>query len=94
MTRKIEISEEISKNFQRITKELPKNYLRISPQKSKNSQDFRNITHVNFPITYISLINVEPTLTDFEKFHPPQKQNPPSTKLFFLDHTKTVQVRP
>jgi hypothetical protein len=44
-------------------------------------------------LTLISLINVEPTLTDFEKFHPPQKQNPPSTKFFFLDYTKTVQVR-
>ena len=43
--------------------------------------------------TLISLINVEPTLTAFEKFHPPQKQNPPSTKFFFLDYTKTVQVR-
>ena len=29
--------------------------------------------------TLISLINVEPTLTDFEKFHPPQNKNPPST---------------
>ena len=26
--------------------------------------------------TLISLINVEPTLTDFEKFHPPQKKSP------------------
>ena len=34
-------------------------------------------------ITLISLINVESTLTEFEKFHPPQK-HPPSTKLFFL----------
>ena len=28
--------------------------------------------------TLISLINVEPTLTNFEKFHPPQSKNPPS----------------
>jgi hypothetical protein len=27
--------------------------------------------------TLISLINVESTLTDFEKFHPPQKEIPP-----------------
>ena len=39
-------------------------------------------------ITIIFLINVESTLTDFEKFHPPQKKstlhkkNPPST---FID---------
>ena len=26
--------------------------------------------------TLISLINVEPTLTNFEKFHPPQKKSP------------------
>ena len=26
--------------------------------------------------TLISLINVESMITDFEKFHPPQKQNP------------------
>ena len=29
--------------------------------------------------TLISLISVGPTLTDFEKFHPPQNKNPPST---------------
>ena len=30
------------------------------------------------PCTLISLINVGPTLTDFEKFHPPQKKiHPP-----------------
>ena len=29
--------------------------------------------------TLISLMNVEPTLTDFEKFHSPQNKNPPST---------------
>ena len=28
-------------------------------------------------ITLISLINVESTLTNFEKFHPPQKEIPP-----------------
>ena len=26
-----------------------------------------------------------PTLTDFEKFHPPQNKNPPSTFIDFLD---------
>ena len=35
--------------------------------------------------TLISLINVEPTLTDFEKFHPPQNKNPPSSFIDFLD---------
>ena len=39
-------------------------------------------------LTLISLINVEPTLTDFEKFHPPQKKNPPST---FIDLTNIFQ---
>ena len=38
-----------------------------------------------FLSTLISLINVEPTLTDFEKFHPPQNKNPPSTFIDFLD---------
>ena len=33
----------------------------------------------------ISLINVEPTLTNFEKFHPPQNKNPPSSFINFLD---------
>ena len=32
--------------------------------------------------TLISLINVESTFTNLEKFHPPQKENPPST---FID---------
>ena len=35
--------------------------------------------------TLISLINVEPTLTNFEKFHPPQNKNPPSSFINFLD---------
>ena len=35
--------------------------------------------------TLISLINVEPTLTDFEKFHLPQNKNPPSTFIDFLN---------
>ena len=35
--------------------------------------------------TLISLINVEPTLTNFEKFHPPQNKNPPSSFIDFLD---------
>ena len=35
--------------------------------------------------TLISLINVESTLADFEKFHPPQNRNPPSTFIEFLD---------
>ena len=39
----------------------------------------------HYPPTLISLINVGPTLTDFEKFHPPQNQNPPSTFIDFLD---------
>ena len=36
-------------------------------------------------ITLISQINVGPTLTDFEKFHPPQNKNTPSTFIDFLD---------
>ena len=35
--------------------------------------------------TLISLINVEPTITDFEKFHPPQKKNPPSIFIDFIN---------
>ena len=35
--------------------------------------------------TLISLINVESTLTDFEKFHPSQNKNPSSTFIEFLD---------
>ena len=35
-------------------------------------------------ITLISLINVEPTLTNFEKFHPPQKKIPPPRLLISL----------
>ena len=38
----------------------------------------------NIP-TLMSLINVGPTITDFEKFHPPQNKNPPSTFIDFLD---------
>ena len=33
------------------------------------------------PVTLISLINVEPTLTNFKKFHPPQKKNSPPPPL-------------
>ena len=48
-------SKEFPKNFQRI----PKNFQRIPiefPKKSKKiSQDFENITQVNFSITYIAL---------------------------------------
>ena len=36
-------------------------------------------------ITLISLINVEPTLTNLKKFHPPQNKNSPSTFIDFLD---------
>ena len=35
--------------------------------------------------TLISLINVESTNTDFENFHPPQKQNPASTFIDFIN---------
>ena len=46
--------------------------------------------------TLISLINVEPTITDFEKFHPPQNKNPPSTFIDFLDfstlHSSFIRV--
>ena len=46
--------------------------------------------------TLISLINVEPTLTDFEKFHPPQNKNPPSSFIDFLDfstlHSSFIRV--
>ena len=40
-------------------------------------QDFAAKATVLVITTLISLINVEPTLTDFEKFHPPQKKIPP-----------------
>ena len=36
-------------------------------------------------VTLISLINVEPMITNFEKLHPPQNENPPSTLIDFLD---------
>ena len=46
--------------------------------------------------TLISLINVESKLTDFEKFHPPQNKNPPSTFIEFLDfsplHSSFIRV--
>ena len=46
--------------------------------------------------TLISLINVGPTLTDFEKFHPPQNKNPLSTFIEFLDfstlHSSFIRV--
>ena len=32
----------------------------------------------------------EVTLTNFEKFHPPQKKIPPPQNCFFLNYTKTV----
>ena len=35
--------------------------------------------------TLISLINVEPTLTDFEEFHPPQNKNSPSMFIDFMN---------
>ena len=35
--------------------------------------------------TLISLINVEPKLTDLKKFYPPQNKNPPSTFIEILD---------
>ena len=41
-------------------------------------------TQIHFH-TLISLINKGPRLTDFEKFHPPQNKNPPSTFIDFLD---------
>ena len=48
--------------------------------------DGAGVTVSQFQGTLISLINVESTLTDFEKFHPPQKKNPPSsTFIDFLD---------
>jgi hypothetical protein len=47
-------------------------------------------------LTLISLINVEPTLTDFEKFHPPQNKNPPTTFIEFLNfstlHSSLIRV--
>ena len=36
--------------------------------------------------TLISLINVESTLTDFEKFHPPQKEIHPPRLLIILSY--------
>ena len=43
----------------------------------KSSFDYlEHVLLLNIP-TLISLINVEPTLTDFGKFHPPQNKIPP-----------------
>ena len=42
------------------------------------------ICPVRLSPTLISLINVEPTLTNFEKFHPPQKKIPPPRLLISL----------
>ena len=45
-----------------------------------HSRFFVQVGHETIYVsTLISLINVEPTLTDFKKFHPPQYKNPPST---------------
>ena len=56
------------------------------------SGTFQNLRPCHFSILhglsythFFSLINVESTLTDFEKFHPPQNKNPPSTFIEFLD---------
>ena len=39
---------------------------------------FQQLVQLPFVVsTLISLINVEPTLTNFEKFHPPQKKKSP-----------------
>ena len=40
--------------------------------------------------TLISLINKEPTLTDFEKFYLLQKKIPPPQNGFLINYTKTV----
>ena len=45
----------------------------------------KDLKHSGLTLTLISLINVEPTLTDFEKFPPSQNKNPPSTCIEFLD---------
>jgi hypothetical protein len=37
---------------------------------------------------------VEPTLTDFEKFHPPQKKNPPSTFIDFITKVSNIIAEP
>ena len=44
--------------------------------------------------TLISLINVEPTLTNFEKFHPPQKKNPPSSFIDFITKVSDIIAEP
>ena len=36
---------------------------------------------------------MEPTLTDFEKFHPPQNKLPPSSFIDFLDFSYVVTVK-
>ena len=59
--------------------------------KKQNSATFilkffwaKQVTDYTVP-NLISLIKVGPTLTDFQKFHPPQNKNPPSTFIDFLD---------
>ena len=43
--------------------------------------------------TLLSLINVESTLTDFEKFHPPQKKSP-STFIDFITKVSDIIAEP
>ena len=47
-----------------------------------------------YGVTLISLINVEPTLTDFEKFHPPQNKNPPSSFIDFINKVSDIIAEP
>ena len=39
-------------------------------------------------------MNVGPTLADFEKFHPPQKKNPPSTFIDFITKVSDIIAEP
>ena len=45
-------------------------------------------------LTLISLINVESMLTNFEKFHPPQKEIPPSTFIEFITKVSNIIAEP
>ena len=59
-----------------------------------SGRGFFQKTNENTSHTLISLINVEPTLTNFEKFHPPQKKNPPSSFIDFITKVSDIIAEP
>ena len=68
----------------------------LASQYNNQGINIRTLTSLHLLSTLISLINVGPMLTDFEKFHPPQNKNPPSTFIEFLDfstlHSSFIRV--